>query len=363
MIDQEAVYTAPCKVMAHSAVGRRLRARSACTGPALTLPSTMATVDYTKVPIQTKALYVPPLEEIADVLSRELRSNFETVEVSVVDCPDLTQPPFDLQAPGISGNATLVEIGGPPYLVPLVQRDKVYDLAALLRHLRRDPALLVGAGAGPWPYIGVNCEGIINLRLQDGAVRQGTRVVSVQPVGAAKGSSGYLQRRLPDGETRTALLGNYLMSEGAAGKVVRVVAKRRVGGDNFITAIRGALRARYGERGVGLGGAFVVREGRVKHHVMPDFSSAALCSDEDVDRWLHYFEMRAPIVHVGTLVTADLGLDLRVQHFHGFSAHGDGGHYHYDTTPDSVHYEGYFTPADTIVRVDAPRETHAFGRD
>lgn len=206
-------------------------------------------------------------------------------------------------------------------------------------------------------------QGIINLRMQDGAVRQGTRVVTVQPVGAAKGSSGYLQRRLPDAETRTALLGNYLLSDGAPGKVLRVVVKRRVGADNFITAIRQALRARYGERGVGLGGAFVVREGRVKHHVMPDFSSAALCSDEDVDRWLHYFEMRAPIVHVGTLVTADLGLDLRVQHFHGFSAHGDGGHYHYDTTPDSVHYEGYFTPADTIVRVDAPQDTHTFGRD
>lgn len=51
-----------------------------------------------------------------------------------------------------------MEVGGPPYLLPLVRRDKLYDLAALLRHLRRDPALLAGAGAGPWPYVGVNCE-------------------------------------------------------------------------------------------------------------------------------------------------------------------------------------------------------------
>jgi hypothetical protein len=56
----------------------------------------------------------------------------------------------------------------------------------------------------------------------------------------------------------------------------------------------------------GLGGAFVLREGRVKHHVMPDFSTTPLCSDADVDSWLHYFEMRAPITHVGTLVTGDL---------------------------------------------------------
>lgn len=59
---------------------------------------------------------------------------------------------------GLTGNPKLVEIGGPPYLVPLVQRDKLYDLAALAGHLRRDPAYLAGAGAGPWPFINVNCE-------------------------------------------------------------------------------------------------------------------------------------------------------------------------------------------------------------
>lgn len=48
---------------------------------------------------------------------------------------------------------------------------------------------------------------------------QGTRVVTVEPPGARKGSSGYLQRQLPANETRTALLGNYLLSEGKPGKV------------------------------------------------------------------------------------------------------------------------------------------------
>jgi hypothetical protein len=59
---------------------------------------------------------------------------------------------------GLCGNAMLVEIGGPPYLLPSVSRDKLYDLRALLQHVHRDPALLIGAGAGPWPHIGVNCE-------------------------------------------------------------------------------------------------------------------------------------------------------------------------------------------------------------
>ncbi|KAL0841667.1 hypothetical protein ABMA28_013945 [Loxostege sticticalis] len=323
----------------------------------------MSSLDYAQLPIAEKPLFVPPVEEVVDVLSRGLKANFATVEVSAAPCPDLTQAPFFLTSTGLTGNEKLVEIGGPPYLVPKVQRDKLYDLAQLLRHLQRDPAFLAGAGAGPWPHIGVNCEGIINLSLRNGTVDQGTRIVSVEPVGAPKGKSGYLQRQLPASETRTALLGNYLLSDGLPGQVIKVVAKNRTGEANFITSIRETLKKHYGDKVVGLGGTFVLLEGKVKHHVMPDFSARALCSDDDVDAWLHYFEMRAPITHVGTLVTGDMGLDLRVQHFHGFSQHGDGGHYHYDTTPAAAHYEGYFVLARSLVRVDQPKETHAVGRD
>lgn len=140
-----------------------------------------------------------------------------------------------------------MELGGPPYLVPTVRRDKLYSLTDLLRHLRRDPALLAGAGAGPWPYLGVNCEvllvriqyllialyyvslslcvmsvqGIINVYVKDSAVSQGSHVVSVSPVGAPKGQSSFVQEKLPASETRTALLGNYLLSNGEPGMVRR----------------------------------------------------------------------------------------------------------------------------------------------
>ena len=57
------------------------------------------------------------------------------------------------------------------------------------------------------------------------------------------------------------------------------------------------------------------------------------------------------------------GLDLRVEHTHCFSDHGDGGHYHYDTTPSEVHYHAYYTVAEQLVRIDQPTHTHSFGRD
>lgn len=57
------------------------------------------------------------------------------------------------------------------------------------------------------------------------------------------------------------------------------------------------------------------------------------------------------------------GLDLRVEHTHCFSNHGEGGHYHYDVTPNDVDYHGYYTVAEQLVRIDRPVHTHSFGRD
>lgn len=57
------------------------------------------------------------------------------------------------------------------------------------------------------------------------------------------------------------------------------------------------------------------------------------------------------------------GLDLRVQHFHSFSLHGEAGHYHYDTTPDIAEYLGYFNFGEEIYRIDRPTDTHTWGRD
>lgn len=57
------------------------------------------------------------------------------------------------------------------------------------------------------------------------------------------------------------------------------------------------------------------------------------------------------------------GLDLRIEHFHCFSDHGEGGHYHYDVTPDDVQYTGFFSLAEKVYRIDRPQTTHNVGRD
>ncbi|PNJ86387.1 C11orf54 isoform 15, partial [Pongo abelii] len=144
-----------------------------------------------------------------------------------------------------------------------------------------------------------------------------------------------------------ALLANLFASEGQPGKVIEVKAKRRTGPLNFVTCMRQTLEKHYGNKPIGMGGTFIIQKGKVKSHVMPaEFSSCPLNSDEEVNKWLHFYEMKAPLVCLPVFVSRDPGFDLRLEHTHFFSHHGEGGHYHYDTTPDIVEYLGYFLPAE-----------------
>ena len=52
----------------------------------------------------------------------------------------------------------MIELGGPANLLPLVQREKYYDLNTIPKLVGDDECFVIGAGAGPWPYVGVNCE-------------------------------------------------------------------------------------------------------------------------------------------------------------------------------------------------------------
>jgi hypothetical protein len=75
--------------------------------------------------VQKTALHVPPLEEISGVLEKALNANFSSVSVSVVECPDLSEKPWSLAAPGLCGRARIADVGGVPNLIPLVERDKI----------------------------------------------------------------------------------------------------------------------------------------------------------------------------------------------------------------------------------------------
>ena len=96
-------------------------------------------------------------------LEKGLLENFSTASVEVVDCPDLTQQPWSLASQGLCGSARLLDIGGVPFLMPLVMREKLYDMKDYPRLTGSPQGLVIGAGAGPWPYLNRNAEMMPNL--------------------------------------------------------------------------------------------------------------------------------------------------------------------------------------------------------
>lgn len=54
-----------------------------------------------------------------------------------------------------------------------------------------------------------------------------------------------------------------------------------------------------------MGGTFLLKEGKAKQHVMPDFSKTPLNTPADLDDWLKFYDMSAPLIAVGTFVSAE----------------------------------------------------------
>lgn len=307
-----------------------------------------------KLKVERIATHVPDLEEVAGVLGKGLTKNFTNVSVSVVDCPDLTQPPFHLAAAGICGNARLADVGGPPFLLPLAQKDKIFKFKDIAQLCSLPNAFMIGAGAGPAHIVGINSELINNVKVRDdGSVDRKAWVAKLDLK-----NGGYILEKLDAEEF--CLMGNFLLSDGNPGKVIEVKASKRHGPLDFMRSIKLTLRDQYGDKPVALGGVFLVEKGSTYVHIMDEFSETPLTSQKMVDDWLKFFTVDPTLICVGELVSHDPGYDLRDEHFHCFSMHGQGGHYHYDTTPEEVEYRGYFVVADGIYRVDQPPQPMPF---
>ncbi|KAL4876945.1 hypothetical protein BJY04DRAFT_231230 [Aspergillus karnatakaensis] len=319
----------------------------------------------------------PPLSELAPVISRALKQNFTHASAQIIQCPDLRQPPFGLAAPGLCGDPVIADVGGQANLFPTPNFNAKFSLLSLAKDMQMSPerGFVLGAGAAPWQDIGHNAELAPNLSWaartgeradfrEEGSldVVNGTRVVEVVQ-GAEKGEETAEAIKCRHSPTANcALMVNLFGCRGETGPVMKVTARTRIGVESFTNAIRAGLRQHYGEdRQVSLGGVFLLKAGRAKFHVMPDFPRPEELPFTDrkklENEWLRYHTCEAPIVCLTVFHSADLeGLGLRMEHTHCFDLDGGrkGGHYHYDLDGGDVEYEAYLNVAETLYRIDRP---------
>ncbi|XP_033229694.1 ester hydrolase C11orf54 homolog [Belonocnema kinseyi] len=181
---------------------------------------------------------------------------------------------------------------------------------------------------------------VVNVVLNSPASYPG----SIAAISNAKNDDYYMER-LPGDDTGITNVGNVLVSEGKPGKVVQIHVKKRIGTISaFPDNIQQILAKRYEGKIVGLGGIFLTKHGELTQHVLESGTTEVT---------FLYYNMSAPIISAGAIVSSETDLAFAPYHFHGFSHLKSCGHYHFDVTPDEIEYLGYFTPAKVISRVKA----------
>lgn len=306
-------------------------------------------LNMNELPIVRVKLNTPPLKCIVKAILPELLDNFENASVEIVQCPDLTQPPFNLISEGLSGDENVFDIGDVTNLIPSIKREKLYNVKDLKRITGSDPLVIIGACAGPYPFFGVDSECVENVKMSGDCVENGTHVHMMKSENVAE----CYHKSLPNDETRFSLMANFFTSNGIKGEVLKIVCEVRKGPLSFSMCIREALVKHFGDEIIALGGVMLIENGKVKIHVIkPSLAKIPLKSEKELGDLLHFIELSPPSVGVGCIVSHDPGLNLRLQHFHLYTDRDQGGHYYNDTEPKTIKYTGYFSVSKQFTKID-----------
>ncbi|PAV91178.1 hypothetical protein WR25_19241 [Diploscapter pachys] len=292
--------------------------------------------------------HTPSLDELKQVFETSLRENFQHVQVDIVKCPDTSEPPFEMTSTGFGKDMRIAEVGGPGNIYPVVRKENQFSFKKIAEVCQLPDGHVMGPGAGPWPIIGVNCEMVADANCA--ANKFETRVIKIEELTEKR----YELSRTS--EPTFNLLANLAISKpnDRSSDVVHFKCSVRTGKKNLPETIRQGLATKFGNTPVSMAGVFILDNGKAKIHVMPDFPSCAWGHEKEVNEWLRFFEMPGPLVNVSVIHSYDPGHKLRLEHTHCYSSQnqGDGGHYHYDVSPETVSYEGWFAPAQKIYRID-----------
>ena len=303
---------------------------------------------------KSAAFQMPELSRVAATLRAGLEHHYASVDVSVVECPDLTK--LGAAARGMCGSTRLIEFGGEPYAHNPAYRGTNIDVDDVLRACGMPAAGVFGAGMADTAVNNGHCGELIPDMLAGESnlsrvARVGTdRECIVEPYPSAV----------------CGPIVNLYVSEGRNGEVVRIDVRTRIGEQPSLPqAIRDSLRPIARSQGhIGMGGFFKVLSGRIRSHVMPDYGCIGFdYYDTDTERvvrdFLQFYDHIGPdLLCFSTLWTGDpTGGDLNLRpsgehtHFrHVDDAAQQGGHYHGDITPGEVHYLGFFNLAERILR-------------
>jgi hypothetical protein len=294
------------------------------------------------------------LVEVATALRNGLQAHFASVEVSVVQSPDMR--PFGVASEGMGGSTALIEFGGEPYAHNPTYRGKSVDVLEMLQASGMSGARVFGAAMADMAVINGNAGEMISN------VDPGNQNLSrVARVGAEQECIVE-----PYPSTICGPIANLFVSKGQASELIHIDVRTRIGDQISLTqCIRESLAPLVeGDEHIGLGGVFELVKGKVRSHVMPNYDCLVdgyydAQKEQVVKDFLQFYEHMGPdllfftALWTGDPSGGDLNLRTSGEHTHFYHREDSAqqaGHYHGDVTPEEVHYRGYFNLAEQMVR-------------
>ena len=298
------------------------------------------------------------LEQISEALKKGLQKNYKSVEISIVDCPNLKQ--WDCPAEGLSGNQKIIDVGGEPYMHDKKLIGAEFDYEEIAKKIGSEKSYALGAGSGAMSCLGGHCgELVINENL----ITNESRSIIAQVDENQKCKSSKYTARKHGG------LGNIYYSDGNPGKVIKIMIKGRSGNQGSLPqAMRTALKENLStenDNHFAVAGVFRILNGKIKSHVQPDYDTIKHEYYDPkqmkcVKDFLKFYEPIGPYFQCYSILwTGDPTggkLNLRESgehtHFHSYKGTQDAGHYHFDVTPEEIEYECYFNIPEEVHRVN-----------
>ncbi|XP_077268737.1 ester hydrolase C11orf54 homolog [Temnothorax americanus] len=343
------------------------------------------------------SINLPPttLSEVATILQNGMRPAFREVNVDISACPCLTRKPFNLTGIGLSGRPSVIHVGDYINIIPTPRPNKstwnIGKRCEILLSAGHD-SFIFGSGYAVKPYMPYNghvclintfyaqkydniifkshlftficqkpdhcCSSLWTRCRAPAFINNRSRIVFAD---ASNGQTRIEMLTRPD-QMICSLMGNFFISEGKQGNVLRVRAKGRESIVDIITIIQSILHRHFYEedRTIALGGVLQMRNGRVAQNVMPEQYPPRVSSFIDLARWFkcHDLQLKSDLIAVGTIINTepdilyeeqryDSPLPRRHHQFHSFSTDGVGGQFVNDIM-STVEYKGYFNLANKI---------------
>ncbi|KAK6744327.1 hypothetical protein RB195_011181 [Necator americanus] len=283
--------------------------------------------------------------ELRSVIETALWKNFRNVQVEVATCPDLTAAPFHMTSNGFGRKFSVAAVGSLDNLYPCPNREKMYDLKDVCKKCEAPNAFVFGAGGCPPKVAGKNGELVADANFSE------NKVASKITILVDNHSTPYITKTIES--SKFIVMGDLGVSaQPGPGEVVHIKCSQRVGKESFPQCIQESLARHYGQSCVSLAGIFALLRGNASVHIAPDFPDKSFRSREEFDQWLQIFNLSAPLICASVINSYDPGFGLRMHHTHCYSSHNDAGHFNNDITPETAEYEGWFTAAEKIYRID-----------